>query len=455
MKNRALLRKNPTKETVLMYIMSYQHLIALRKKERPHYMNRAKIFKNIFIILILLSLFVSCKNKEEQTNISEPVTLIVESRLFSPPGEKQFILEEILPEFEAQHNCTVSFTTMDDDSLLKKAKFQKESGKVTTDVIIVHDGIMNEWIRNEYIIPLPVSQWSDRTFSIAFRFRISSGGETYFAPIGGDVYLTLINKRSLPYKPEGADPQALSWEEYVQWGRNIAEQTGSGRVGITGVPQKSLIYMYGGVFLSYGGEFPVINSEGAVKGWELMVQMKDAYNPDIFTYDNVSLPMKSEDIWMTVAHMVRLGEVYREHPERFILAPAPKGSKGIGTIAGASGFAVMKGAPHKDLALEFVKFMTEPSRAVKISQGTGGFIPLVNESLDLLGDSPEDEIIAQGIEMLKTAVVSGVPGGDYVSWGDVKQVYDDAFLELVMTRQEVDIEYLNAAQEKLNRMRRN
>ena len=424
-------------------------------------MDRANTIKKIILIsfsapvFFISFLFFSCSEEETPAFQESPVTLVVESRLFTPPEEKEFIVSEILPEFESLHNCKIQFTTMDDDSLLKKAQFQKESGKVTTDVIIAHDGIMSEWIRNEYVIPLPVQEWTDRTFSNAFRFRITSGGKTYFAPIGGDVYLTLINKKALPYKPADADPKNLSWEEYAQWGKQVAEATGTGRVGITGVPQKSLIYMLGGVFLSYGGEFPVLNSEGAIQGWNLLVDMKDAFSPEISQYDNVSYPMKSGDIWITVAHMVRLGEVYRSNPDQFILAPAPRGPEGIGTIAGASGFAVMNGAPHKDLAVEFVKFMTEPSRAVKISQGAGGFIPLINESQKMLGDSPEDEIISQGIEMLKTAKVSGVPGSDYLSWGDVKQVYDDVFNELVFIRQDVNLNYLNAAQETLNQMRKN
>ena len=158
-----------------------------------------------------------------------------------------------------------------------------------------------------------------------------------------------------------------------------------------------------------------------------MVRMRDAYSPKINEFDNMTPPLRNGDIWMTVAHMVRVGEVYREAPDDFILAPAPRGPKGIGTIAGASGFAVMNGAPHKDLAIKFIEFMTQPERAVVISKGTGGFIPPINESLEKLGDSVEDEIIAKGIEVLKTGIVSGVPGSDYVSWGEVKQVYDDAF----------------------------
>ena len=410
------------------------------------------LVKNVLYAGLCLAVL-GCEKKAPVVEKAAPVTLVVESRLYDPPEEREFILEYILPEFEEMYNCNVCFMTMEDDSLLKKAQFQKESGKVTTDVISAHDGIMYEWIRNEYVIPLPVEEWTDRSFSKAFRYKISSGGKTYFAPMGGDVYLTLINKKALPYKPAGVNPQDLSWEDYVQWNLNIARGEGVGKAGVTGVPQKSLIYMYGGVFLSYGGAFPVINSAGALKGWEQMVKMKDAYSPRVFEYDNVARPMKSGEIWMTVAHMVRLGDVYRDSPDDYILAPAPKGSEGIGTIAGVSGFAVMNGAPHKELALKFVEFMTEPERAVRVSQGTGGFIPPINESMALLGDSVEDQIIAKGIQVLKTAVISGVPGADYTSWGEVKQVYDDAFKELVMNKGRVDIEYLNAAQEKLNTLR--
>lgn len=84
-------------------------------------------------------------------------------------------MKEIFPEFEENNNCIIKFDTMNDDTLLKKAKFQHESGKVSTDVIFAHDGVMYEWIRNEYIIPLDIDQWEGRSFSRVFRYRISSG----------------------------------------------------------------------------------------------------------------------------------------------------------------------------------------------------------------------------------------------------------------------------------------
>lgn len=281
--------------------------------------------RSLMFILLLAGFLVISGCGPEETGDSGPIRLVVSSRLYSQPGEQQFLIDEIFPEFEQKHNCIVIFEIIDDDPLLKRAKFQQESGRINTDVVIAHAGKMSEWIENGYVVPLPADKWPDRTFSRAFQENISSGGQTYFAPVGGDVYLLLANKKALSYLPAGAVVQDLSWEEFVRWAADIARGEGEGKVAVTGVPQKSLIYMYGGVFLSYGGEFPVINSPGALEGWELLTQMQNAYAPGINAYDNVSTPMKNGEAWLTVAHMVRCGEAYRASPPLSSWLPLPGG----------------------------------------------------------------------------------------------------------------------------------
>jgi len=411
--------------------------------------------KRIGIALLLISLVMTTAlyagGQAEETG---PTRLVVSSRLYSQPGEQQFLIDEIFPEFEEANNCVVMFEIIEDEPLLKRASFQKESGRVNTDVVIAHDSRMAQWIDNDYVMPLPVDEWNDRTFSSAFKSSISMGGKTYFAPVGGDVYLMLANKKAMPYLPAGADVQDLTWEEYVKWAVAIADGEGEGKAAVTGVPMKSLVYMYGGMFLSYGGEFPVINTPGALKAWKVLADMKDAYTPTVNTYDNVSSPMKTGEAWLTVAHMVRCGEAYRSNPSGYVLAPAPKGPEGIGSIAGTSGFAVVNGAPNADLAVKFIEYMTEPEMAVRVARGTGGFIPPIDEAIAKLGDSPEDEIIAKGISVLMNGVVSGVPGGDYKDWGAVKQVYDDAFQELILNRGAIDKAYLDAAQARIEAIKK-
>ncbi|MDC7234747.1 MAG: extracellular solute-binding protein [Spirochaetales bacterium] len=410
--------------------------------------------KKVGIALVLISLLAAGLFAGGQSEEMGPTKLIVSSRLYSQPGEQQFLIDEIFPEFEEANDCIVMFEIMEDDPLLKRAAFQKESGRINTDVVIAHAGRMAEWINNDYVVPLPVDEWKDRTFSKAFKESISMGGKTYFAPVGGDVYLLLANKKALPYLPAGADVQDLTWEEYIDWAVAVAEGEGEGKAAVTGVPMKSLIYMYGGMFLSYGGEFPVVNSPGAIEAWKLLAKMQNAYTPTVNTYDNVSAPMKSGEAWLTVAHMVRCGDAYKSNPSGYVLGPAPRGPNGIGSIAGTSGFAVVNGAPNEELAVKFIEYMTEPEMAVRIARGTGGFIPPIDEAMAKLGDSLEDEIIGKGIAVMKNGVVSGVPGGDYTSWGAVKQVYDDAFQELILNRGAIDEAYLDEAQARIDALKK-
>ncbi len=402
----------------------------------------------VFILMSFLAAGVLFANGGQEVE-EGPTSLIVSSRLWSPASEQKFLIDEIFPQFEAENNCIVKFEILGDDMLLKRAKMQSATGRVTVDVVIAHSGKMNEWITGGYIEALPVTEWPGRTFSAAFLDSITSGGKTYFAPVGGDVYLLLANNKALKYLPAGADVQDITWAQYVDWAVAIAEGEGEGKCAVTGVPMKSLIYMYGGMFLSFGGEFPVVNSPGAIEAWKLLTKMQHAYSPTVMTYDNVTMPMKSGETWLTVAHMARMGEAYRSNPSGYVLAPAPRGPKGIGSIAGVSGFAVLIGAEHRDLALKFIEFMTRPDIAVEVARGTGGFLPPIDEAIAVLGDTPTDEVIKKGVMVLQNGVVSGLPVSDYTSWGAVKQVYDDIFKEMIIEKGVFDQAIVDAGQQRL------
>ena len=412
-----------------------------------------KVLISLLVLLSLTTGFLFAGGQDEM-EADAPTTLVVSSRLYSPASEQKFLYDEIFPEFEKENNVVVKFEILDDTVLLKRAELQAETGRVTTDVVIVHNGVMDQWITNKYVEELPVSEWPGRTFSAAFLDSIMSGGKTYFAPVGGDVYLLLANQKAMKYLPSGADVQNITWEQYIDWAVAIAEGEGEGKTAVTGVPMNSLIYMYGGMFLSYGGEFPVINSPGALEGWKLLTKMQNAYSPTVMTYDNVTAPMKSGETWLTVAHMARTGEAYRSNPSNYVIAPAPKGPNGIGSIAGVSGFGVPVGAENRDLALKFIEFMTRPEIAVKVARGTGGFLPPIDEAIEILGDSPVDEVIKKGVMVLQTGVVSGVPGSAYTSWGAVKQVYDDVFADMIIGTGVYDKALLDEAQAKLEALKK-
>ena len=378
-------------------------------------------------------------------------TLVFSSRLFSPPREQEFFINEVIKPFEEEHGVTVEFAIIDDDKLLDRAEAQQASGHVTTDIICAHNGKMPDWMDAGWVQDLTplVESWTDRNFSPTFESDTNRDGKQYFLPVGADVYLLLANNKALDYLPEGADLDNLTWEEYAQWAVDMAAAEGEGKVCITGIPMKSWIYQYGGTALSYGAGFPDANSAEAAEAWKIWetIGKGNGFAPTVMNIDSCVDPMMREEAWLTVFHNARAGQVYASNETQFTLAPAPSGSEGIGTIAGVSGYAIMKDAPNYDLAVAFLEYITRPDIQVKIAKGTGGFIPPVQEALDYMGDEAIDEVISKAVLVLENGIASGVPAYLYQDWGAVKQCFDDVFADTILEGKDVDQARMDAAQE--------
>jgi multiple sugar transport system substrate-binding protein len=388
--------------------------------------------------------------KEVPVETGAKETLVFSSRLFSPPREQEFFINEIIKPFEAEHGASVNFQILDDDALLERAEIQQTTNRVTTDIVCAHNGKMPDWIDSGWVEDLTplVDSWTDRNFSPTFESDTNRDGKQYFLPVGADVYLLLANNKALPYLPDGADVNAMTWEQYADWAVAIAEGEGEGKVCITGIPMKSWIYQFGGAGLSYGAGFPDANSPEAAEAWKIWEKIGKAggFVPTVMNVDSCVDPMMREESWLTVFHNARAGQVYASNETQFTLGPAPVGSKGIGTIAGVSGYSIMKGAPHYDLAVAFLEFVTRPDIQVKIAKGTGGFIPPVAEALDYFGDEAVDEVMAKAVMVLEKGIASGVPAYLYQDWGAVKQCFDDVFEDTILPGGDVDQARLDEAQ---------
>ena len=405
---------------------------------------------SIIMVAVLLgaALLVSCTAAPEVE--VAPTTLVFSSRLFSPPREQEFFINEIIKPFEAEHNVVVNFQIIDDQTLLDRAEVQQTTNHVTTDIIVSHNGSMPNWIDNGWVMDLTdvVAGWKDRTFSEAFITDTNRDGVQYFLPVGADVYLLLANNKALPYLPDGVELDSITWEQYAAWAVAIAEGEGEGKVCITGIPSKSWVYMFGGTGLSYGAGFPDVSSAGAMDAWKVWETIGKAggFVPTVLNIDSCVDPMMREESWLTVFHNARAGQVYASNETAFTLAPAPSGPAGIGSIAGVSGYAIMKGTANYDLAISFLEYLTRPDIQVKLAKGTGGFIPPVEEARDYLGDEAIDEVINKAVLVLNQGVVSGVPAYLYQDWGAVKACYDDVFEDTILAGLDVTQERLDTAE---------
>lgn len=418
-------------------------------------MKKSLIFSLIALLIVggLLIVFLSGKGGEQAP---QKKTLVIASRLWSPPNEQEFVINNVFKQFEEENNCIIDFSIVNDDDLLKKVEVQEKTNHVSTDIIIAYVSKFKEWYQKGFVEDLTpyVQKWTDRHFSKGFNKLTIFNGKQYFLPIGADDYLLIADKRALKYLPSGVDIQNITWEQVFEWAKAIAKGEGQGKFAWTGVPQKMFIYQIGSAILSYGGGFPDINSEAAKKVWKMLADAKDIFVPTIKTIDNVVAPMKRGEVWLTVTHNARVGQIYESNPTQYVVAPAPKGPAGIGSIAGTSGFAIVKGTQNKELAVKFLEFITRPDIMLKISKGTGGFIPPIDETMDLLGNSIQDEIIKKSLYVLQNGVLSFVPAADFKDWGAVKLVFDKVFEKMVLQNGQYDEAMLDEAAKELDALRK-
>jgi multiple sugar transport system substrate-binding protein len=435
--------------------------------------------------VLVVSLLAACAPKTVTVTVEVPVertvevektvevpvevpakTLVLSSEMFAPPAEQEFFINEILKPFEEETGITVNFQVIKGEDMFDRVTVQQETGHVTTDLVLVFNGRFSWWTDAGYVLPLDevVSEWTDRTILPAFDRNAVVDGTRYFVPISADVYLTIANNKALDYLPEGVDLNNLTYEQYADWAIAIAEGEGEGKVCVTGVPQKMWIYQFGSSALSYGlnpaGQpepaFPNVNSEPSAAAWAMWARIGAAngFMPTVLNVDNCVDPLMREEAWLSVTHNARVGQVYASAEAQYTVAPAPSGPAGVGTIAGAHGIGIVKGTANYDAAVQLLEYLTRPEIQVKINKGTGGFIPVVAEALDYLGEDPTDEIIRKALLVLENGVTSYLPISDFQDWGAVKKVFDDVFQQMVLQGDgTVDQALLDEAQARLDALR--
>lgn len=404
----------------------------------------------------------------EEIEVEVPsMTLVLDSEMFSPPAEQEFFINEILAPFEDETGISVNFSIVAGEDMFDRITVQQETDHVTTDVILAFNGRFPWYTDAGYVVSLDdaVGLFEDRTILPAFDATATADGTRYFVPISADVYLTIANNQALDYLPDGADMDSLTYDQYVAWAVAVAEGEGEGKVCMTGIPQKMWIYQFGTSALSYGlnpaggGEpaFPNINSEAAAEAWAKWAEIgaADGFVPTILSIDNCTDPLMREEAWLSVTHNARVGQVYASNETQFTVGPAPFGSEGVGTIAGAHGLGIVEGSANYDSAVQLVEYLTRPEVQTKMNKGTGGFIPVVAEAVEFLGDDPADEIIIKALIVLNLGIPSYLPVADFQDWGAVKQLFDDVYQEMVLGGDgTVDQALLDAKQEELEALRK-
>jgi len=210
-------------------------------------------------------------------------------------------------------------------------------------------------------------------------------------------YIMVANKKALPYLPDGADIDTLSYDQLTTWARTIKHKTGKRLLGFPAGPQGLMHrFLEGFLYPSFtGGVVVPFRSEAAEAMWVQFAELWHGVNPNSTSFDFMQQPLLSGEVWIAFDHVARVLSALREKPEDFVVFPAPAGPRGRGYMPVLAGLAMLKKAPHKEGAAALIDYLSQAQTQIAITRAVG-FVPVVKAEL------PED--LEPGLKMAATAL---------------------------------------------------
>jgi multiple sugar transport system substrate-binding protein len=265
-------------------------------------------------------------------------------------------------------------------------------------------------------------------------------GEQKYLPWMQANYVMAANKQALEYLPEGADINALSYDQLVAWAKAVAEQTGSPKFGFPAGPQGLKHRFFQGFLLpSYAGSTVTkFASAEAEAGWTMFQELWKYTNPASTNYGFMQEPLLSGDVWIAFDHIARLADAFNQRPDDFVAFPAPAGPKGRGFMPVLAGIAVPKGAPDMEASLRLASYMMQPQTQVATLLATN-FYPVTDAKLP--AELPASALALGPAVSAMTSSKDALPALLPIGLGDLggqfNQVYTDTFERIILGGQPI------------------
>ncbi len=265
-------------------------------------------------------------------------------------------------------------------------------------------------------------------------------GEQKYIPWMQATFIMVANRKALPHLPAGADVQALTYDQLVQWSKNLAEKTGGPKFGFPAGPQGlKHRFFQGYLYPSYADSVVTeFRSAQAEKGWQMMLNLWQYTNPASTTYNFMQEPLLAEQVWVAFDHVARLSDALNKRPNDFVAFPAPAGPTGRGFMPVLAGLAIPKTAPDRAASEKLIAHLLKPEVQLATLQATN-FFPSVATNIPS-EISPAARLAGEAIARQAAASDANpglLPVGLGAQGGKFNQIYVDAFERIVLAKQPI------------------
>lgn len=357
-----------------------------------------------------------------------------------PVEEAERMRGIVLADFPGQ----VEFVGVEEPIMLDRVLAEAEAGEGSVDVLISLHGTFPTLLEADTLMDLSdvATDLSDRGIPEAFMELGRLGTDTqYYIPLMQATYIFAASQGAMEYLPEGADAQALTWENVRDWAANIEEATGDRRLGFPASDQGLLHrFLQGSIYPSYTGAMVTqYRSAEAAAMWAFVQDMWQHVNPQSSTYGFMQEQLLSEEVWLAWDHVARLRDAFEQRPDDFLALPSPSGPEGRGFMPVIVGVSIPSNAPNPEGALEMVRYLLQDETQVQILREIG-FFPMIDVEFPgfvSTGIRLEAEAVAQQ-SAAPDAIPALLPVGLGERGGEFNQIYRNTFIRIVIDGEDVE-----------------
>lgn len=365
---------------------------------------------------------------------AEAKDLLFWSTQARPVQEAQAMREGVLSGFDKP----VDYQPNEDGPWLTRLKAELQAGKGTIDVLGALHGNFAAMSADDLVDldDLGVSAQS-ATFNTLAKLGTD---KMQYLPWMQASYIMAASKQALPYLPEGADINALTYDQLIAWTANVEAATGEKKFGFPAGP-KGLKHRFfqGYLYPSYtNGVVRTFASDAAVTAWEKFRELWSHTNPASTNFSFLQEQLLSGDAWIVFDHTSRLAQAFNERPDDFVAFPAPAGPTGRGFMPVLAGLAIPKTAPDMEASKALVQYLMKPETQIATLKATN-FFPVVDVALP---DDLPPSVKAAGDAVAKMSGSADanpglLPAGLGDMGGDFNRVYVDTFERIVLAGQDI------------------
>ena len=282
---------------------------------------------------------------------------------------------------------------------------------------------------------------ADREFNQAYLETglLGTDDYLYYVPWMQATYIMAARNEALEFLPDGADINALTWEQFAQWCQALLDGTDGPKCG---VPHAGLFHRFlqGFLWPSYtGGMVTKFKSPEAATMLEwARDSLWPTIHPQSISYDFMQEPLQSGEVWVAFDHVARLIEAFNADPENMTAFPAPAGPAGRGYMPVIVGLGIPNDAPNPDAAIGLIDYLTQPETQKRVLSELA-FFPVVGgvDTSDLPAGVALEAGAVEATVNAPDAIAALIPVGLGARGGEINDIFKAAFNRVVIDGEDV------------------